>query len=164
MNDSHAELCERPQQSHLLGRDLARAQKGDRIVAVSRLDGSEAGRHLGERSVPVHRVPAAVLTQEERRGRAIIGVKDAQGFPALRAGHAEVDRVFGRRREVNGLAVAEVDGQAATGRTETADHPRGRVGRLGGGNLPESESARGALQLARQPAVAGVDEREGTAQ
>ena len=118
-------------------------------------------RHLRKRGVPVDRAPAAVLAPEERRGRAVAGVEDGQGFPALRAGHAEVDRVFGRRRQVYRLAIAEVDGQAATGRTETADHPRGRVRRLAGGDLPQAEPARGPFELARQAAVADADERQG---
>ena len=82
------------------------------------------------------------VAAQQRHGRAVGGVEHGQGFPALGAGHAAVDRVVGRRREVDRLAVAEMDGQAAAGRAEAADHPRGRVGRLAGGNLPQPEPAR----------------------
>ena len=130
------------------------------VGAVGRLDRRKRRGH--RRSAPCASRPAAArpsASAQQRRGRAVGGVEDGQGFPALRTGHAEVDRVFGRRRQVDRLAVAEVDGQAATGRAEAADHPRRRVGRLAGGDLPQAEPAR-ARAAARASAGRRGRERE----
>ena len=60
-----------------------------------------------------------------------------QRFPALGTGHAAIDGVVGRRGEINRLAIADVDGEAAARGTEAADHPRRRVGCFAGGDLPQ---------------------------
>ena len=95
-----------------------------------RLDRLEPAGHRRQRGLPVDRPPLAVGVAQQRDGRAVGGVEDRQRLPPLRAGHAEVDRVVGRGRQVDRLAVAQVDVQAATGRAVAADHARGRVGRL----------------------------------
>ena len=70
---AHAELGERAEQRHFLGDDLARAQEGDRLRAVGRLDRLHAVDERAERRVPARRAPAGpprCAAAASSRGRA----------------------------------------------------------------------------------------------
>ena len=69
VDHAHAELRDRPEQRHLLGGDLARAQEGDRLGAVLRLDRAEPRGHRRHRLVPVDR-PAPAVARRAARGRS----------------------------------------------------------------------------------------------
>jgi hypothetical protein len=103
------------------------------------------GRH---RLVPADLSAPAVAVADHGDGGAVRGSQDRQRFPALGAGHPAVDGVLGRRTEVNRLAVAEMDGQAAAGRAESAHGPGRGVRRFGRGDLAQPEPARLALEFA----------------
>ena len=68
VDHAHAEFRDGPEQGHLLGRDLARAQEGDRLVAVLRLDRPEPRGHRRHRLVPVD-LPAAAVDLAAARER-----------------------------------------------------------------------------------------------
>ena len=106
-----------------------------------------------DRRVPVDRRETTVRAAQQRRGRAIRRAERDERLPSLRAGHAEVHRVVGRRRDVDGVAVAKVDVERAAGGAEAADQPRRGVGLEPAGDLPEPEAARLAFEIAREWAV-----------
>ena len=119
VDHAHAELGQRAQQRHLLGGDLAGAEKRDRLRAVlglNLLHPSDERLHGG---VPIDRLPRAPRVSQQRRGRAVFGREDRERLPALGAGHAEVDGIIGRRRQTDRLAVAQVHVEATAGRTVT---------------------------------------------
>ncbi len=106
VNHPHAELGNRSQKRHLLGRDLTRAQKRDRVGAVLCLDGLEPCGHRRHRVVPTDRVGLAVRAPQQWSRRAVGRIENGQGLPAFGAGHPTVHRVIGRRAQVDRLTVA----------------------------------------------------------
>ena len=124
-----------------------------------RLDRVEPRGHRRHRLVPVDRPAAAVVAAQQGNRRAVGGIENGQGLPALGTGHPPVHRIVGRRAQVDRLAVAEMHRQPATRRAEAADHHRRRVRNLAGGDLTQPEPARLADELSGQPAFLGVDHR-----
>ena len=68
-------------------------EKGDRISSMFGLDALEVIDECVERRVPAYRFEPAGVVAKKRRRRAVRCREDAQRFPTLRTGHAEIDRV-----------------------------------------------------------------------
>ena len=108
---------------------------------------SPGSRGTARPSSPSPRPNRPAAAGRRRRGTAGRSARSGASrtvkrLPALGAGHPAVHRVVGRRTQVDRLAVAEMHRQAATRRAEAADHPRGRIRRLAGGDLAQPEPAR----------------------
>ncbi len=153
---AHAELGQSAKESHFLGGDLARAEKGDRVRPVFLLDCLGPGAKRPQGRVPIDR-PQLAVRAEQRRGGAVVGLQDSQRLPALGTSHAKIHGIVRLRSEVHCLAVAEMDFQSATGRTEAADHRGHGIGGLLRGDFSQTETARIEQQVARQVPVAGVE-------
>src|SRR5690606_23667000 len=113
----------------------------------------EAVHHLQQRFFPGGGNQLAASAHERRRG-AVWTLERRQRLPPLGARHPEIDGVVDRRRQADGLALPEVDVQAAARRTESADHAGGLVGRQAFGHQTQAEAAGLEQELAGQWAVA----------
>ncbi len=153
-----AELGDRAQEGQLLGRELAGPEERKRVRRMLGLDRLDPGGHRAQCRVPIDRLAHSVAILQERDGGAVGGVQDGQGFPPLGAGHPEVDWIVGCRGQVDGLAVSEVDVEAASRRAVAANH-RGRgVGGSDNRDLAQPESTRFAKQMAGQCSVTSPDQ------
>ena len=93
-------------------------QVGDRLGAVLAWIGLNRSTNVASASAHSTGCEAAAPVAEQRRRRAVVGAERRECLPALRAGHSQVDRVGRRRRDVDGLALLEVDVERAAGRAE----------------------------------------------
>ena len=108
--------------------------------------------------VPVDAAPACRRASRSSGVRGAVGrAQRRQRLPTLGAGHAEVDRIVARRREVHRVAVAQVDrrGRSRSSRSRT---PWSWSRRAPGGPAPgRGRSRPAAQQVARERAVRCVD-------
>ncbi len=162
---AHAEFREGAEEGHFLHDDLAGGEEGERVGAVGLLDGAETGDEGRERDFPGDGFEqAGGLVAEERRGEAVGGGERGEGFPALGAGHAEVDGVGGIGAEVDGVSGGvAVDVERAAGAAETADGLGGGGGGEAGRVLGDAEAEVGGatheLRGHRAGAGAKLEER-----
>lgn len=127
---------------------------------VPGLNGLEAiaeGPH-GRRPIDLLLPPAAVA-QQRKRG-PIVGLEHPQRLPALGTRHAEIHGIVRVGREIDRLALFQVDLQAAAGGAEAADHRGHGIGRLPGRNLSQAEPAGDTIELLRQGTGPLVEKRK----
>ena len=103
--------------------------------------------------------PPVAVSQQRSRG-PVVGLEHPQRLPALGASHAEIHGIVRIGREIDRLALLQMDLQAAAGGAEAADHRGHGIGRLPGGNLSQAEPARDAIELLRQGTGPLVEKRK----
>ena len=147
------------EQRHFFGGNLAGAEKGNRVRPVFLLDGLDPVAKHPQGRIPIDRLPLpGRFSRSKRRRGAVVGLQDSQRLPALGTSHAKIHGIVRLRTEVHRLAFAEMDFQAATRRTEAADHRRDGIRGLLRGDFSQTETARIEQQIASQMTVAGMEQ------
>lgn len=158
MNESHSELKETAKKGHLFGGNLTRAQKRNRLRSILSLESLQSlAEHLhrpGPRNL-LH-LPRGIAQQ--RCGATIRCVERCQGFPAFRAGHAEIHRIVGIGTQIHRRAVLQMHIESAPGGAIPTHHRRGASRFETRRDLPQPERPRLANELLRQHALARVQE------
>ncbi len=127
MDHADAELGHRTEQRHLFGRDLAGAQEGNRLSAMTGLDFPNAVAKRFCRLRPTDRFVSS-STSHEWCCATLGRLEYRQRLPALGAGHAKIHERIGGRSKMDCLAAAEVNVEATADRAKSAHRPGRGIG------------------------------------
>ena len=112
----HAELSERSEEGHFFSDDLAGANPCDAFGSVFALHFFESFAEEDHGAFPIARFELAAAPAAEQRSRGAVGrCQRRQRFPPFGASHAEIDGIIGSRSEIDGLAVAQMRVESASG-------------------------------------------------
>ncbi len=139
MDETHPELGKRSQETQLLVCYLARTEPRHGIRTELLLNRLESQHKSLKRGVPIHGFHFSRLIPKKRSCGAILRGKRRKSLPAFRAGHAQIHGIVGIGREINRLAVSQMDVQPTAGRTKSAHRRGGIVRREPARHFPEPE-------------------------